>query len=137
MLHNAQYAIITCLSLLLLNHGVKYAHRFLKCRRRRLKRRRPDGSRSTACDYASLLCILYRDAGPKRCHHSQTSRAQSPLTPFTHVADWIVPFPRSQYYSPPSFKLSPYLRLFLPSLPPSRTRTRFMGNHHQMKSFLL
>ena len=37
-----------------------------------------------------------RDAGPKRCHYSQTSRAQSP-----HVADWVATFPRSQI-SPPA-----------------------------------
>ena len=36
---------------------------------------RPDGSASTAWDYASLLCNFYRDAGQKRCHDSQTSRA--------------------------------------------------------------
>ena len=29
-----------------------------------------------------LLCNLYRDAGPKRCQHSQTYRAQSPLNLF-------------------------------------------------------
>ena len=26
--------------------------------------------------------VLYRNAGPKRCHHSQTSRTQSPLNQF-------------------------------------------------------
>ena len=28
---------------------------------------------------AGILWNLYRDVGPKHCHHSQTSRAQSPL----------------------------------------------------------
>ena len=36
---------------------------------------------SAAWDYVNLLCNLYRDVGPKRCHHSQTSRAKSPLNP--------------------------------------------------------
>ena len=36
----------------------------------------------TAWDYAGLLCILYQDAGPKRCQHPQTSRVQSSLNPF-------------------------------------------------------
>ena len=61
--------------------GVECAHRFPVCRLRRLKGC-PDGSASTAWDYAGFLCKLHRDAGPKRCHHSQTSRAQSPLNPF-------------------------------------------------------
>ena len=39
-------------------------------------------SASTVRDYAGLLCILYRDAGRKCCHHSQTSRVQSPLNLF-------------------------------------------------------
>ena len=60
---------------------VYYAHNFPACRMRRLKGC-PDGNASTAWDYGGLLCNLYRDAGPKRCHHSQTSRAQSPLNPF-------------------------------------------------------
>ena len=33
-------------------------------------------------NYAGHLYNPYRDAGPKLCHHSQTSRAQSPLNPF-------------------------------------------------------
>ena len=39
-------------------------------------------SASTVWDYAGFLCSLYQDAGPKRCQHSLTSRAQSPLNPF-------------------------------------------------------
>ena len=44
----------------------------------------PDGSVSMAWDYASLWCNLNSLAlerpwaGPKRCHYSQASRAQSP-----------------------------------------------------------
>ena len=46
--------------------GVKYAYRLPACCMRGLKRC-PDGSASTACDYAGLLCNLYRDASLKRC----------------------------------------------------------------------
>ena len=60
---------------------------------------------------------LYRDASPKRCQHSQTSRAKSPLNHFLnmvqHVADWVAPFPRSQH-SPPS----PHKLLHIPPSPP-------------------
>ena len=56
--------------------GVEYA-----CRMRQLKVC-PDGSASTAWDYAGLLYNLYQYAGPKRCHHSQTSLAQSPQNSF-------------------------------------------------------
>ena len=60
---------------------VECAHRFPACRMRRLKGF-PVGSAFTVWDYAGILCNLYRDAGPKCCHHFQTSRAQSPLNPF-------------------------------------------------------
>ena len=42
----------------------------------------PDGIASTAWEYASLLCNIYRDAGAKCCHHPETSHAQSPLISF-------------------------------------------------------
>ena len=42
----------------------------------------PDGSTSTTLNYAGLLGNLYWNASPKRCHNSQTSRAQSPLNNF-------------------------------------------------------
>ena len=67
--------------------GAKYAHRCPTCRMMRLKGFH-DGSVSTTWDCAGLLCNLYslgyrdRDAVLSRCHHSQTSRAQSPLTIF-------------------------------------------------------
>ena len=66
---------------------VEYVHRFSVYCMRQLKGC-PDGSASTAWDYAGLIWNLYslgwrnRDAGPKRCHYSQNSRAQSPLNPF-------------------------------------------------------
>ena len=40
---------------------------------------------------------LYRDAGPKCCQHSQTSRAQSPLIPFY---TWCNFFLTGLHYSP-------------------------------------
>ena len=60
--------------------GVEYVHRFPSCCMRWLKGF-PDGSASTASDYVGLLCNLYRDAGPKWFHHSQTSCAHSSLNP--------------------------------------------------------
>ena len=52
---------------------------------------------------ASCVCNLYRDAGPKRCHNSQTSSATQPLLHMVqHIADCVVLFPRSQYSPPPS-----------------------------------
>ena len=57
------------------------SHRFPACHMRWLKGC-PDGSASTARDYAGLLCNLYQDAGPKRYQHSQTSRVQSTLNRF-------------------------------------------------------
>ena len=59
--------------------AVEYVHRFPACHMRRLKGC-PDGSASW--DYAGHLCNLHRDVNPKRCHHSQTSRAQSSPKPF-------------------------------------------------------
>ena len=51
------------------------------CCLRRLKGY-PDGSASTAWDFAGLLCNLYRVASSKRCQHFETSRVESPLNPF-------------------------------------------------------
>ena len=67
--------------------GAEYAQRYPACRMRWLNGC-PDGSASTVSDYAGLLYNFYslgwrnRDVGPKCCHYSQTSRAQSPLNPF-------------------------------------------------------
>ena len=61
--------------------AVEYAHRFPACCMRRQKAC-PDGSASTAWDYAGLLCNLYRNASPKCCHYSQTFRAKSSLNLF-------------------------------------------------------
>ena len=49
---------------------------------------------SMSWDYASFLWNLYnlgwrnQDAGPKCCHYSQTSCAQSPFNPFPHGAGY-------------------------------------------------
>ena len=66
-----------------------------------------------AWDYAGFLRNLCRDAGPKRCQHSQTARVQSLLHMVQHVADWVAPFPRSQHS---------------PSPPPSILRARELGS---------
>ena len=79
--------------------GVEYAHSFPACCMRQLKGCR-DGSASTAWDYAGLLCNLYLDDGPKHFHHSQTSRAISPLDPFytgCNLLLTVTPFLRSQH----------------------------------------
>ena len=66
----------------LCGRGIEFAHHIPAWRMRRLKEC-SDGSASTGgYTQVTFLCNLYRDAGPKRCHHSQTSRAQSPLNPF-------------------------------------------------------
>ena len=52
---------------------IEYAHRFPACRM---------ASRLQAWDYAGLLCNLFRDVGPKRYQHCQSSRAQYPLNHF-------------------------------------------------------
>ena len=66
--------------------------------------------------YPGLLCYLYRDFGLKRCHHSQTSRAQSPLNliyTWCNMSVWVAPFPRSQhFFLPPPF-FSPPSKFFL------------------------
>ena len=90
---------------------VEYAQRFSACRMRCLKEC-PDGIASTAWDYAVLLPLLrnlYRDAGPKRCQHSQTL-----LHMVQHAADWVASFLRSQH-SP----LSPLKFFHTPPLLPS------------------
>ena len=97
-----------------MGRGVEYMHRFPACRMRRQKRC-PDGSASTAWDYAGLLCSLYslgwryQDADPKRCHYSQTSHAHSKLFLHMeqHVADWVPPFPHTQH-SPPFVQILPF-----------------------------
>ena len=80
----------------------------------------PDGSASTAWDYAGLLYKFYslgcrdpRDAGPKRCHYSETSRVQSPPNPSV---------PRGQHFPPPpslQFLMLPFFTYPLsPPTPP-------------------
>ena len=76
-----------------------------------------DGRTSTAWDYASLLCN-YRDAGLKRCHHSQTSRVQFPLNPIYICCNCNMlltglhhspPLPLKFIITPPSAPASPSL----------------------------
>ena len=110
-----------------------YAHHFPPCRVKLLKWC-PDGSASTAWDYADLLCNLYRDAGPKSCHYSQTSRAQFPLKP---LYTWCHMLLTALHHSPgvgipPLFPSnSSILPLHLFSLLPSLTCMRVTGNYHQ------
>ena len=90
-----------------------------------------DGSTSTAWDYAGLMCNLYRDAGLKHCHHSQTSRVQSSLNSFCtwcNLLDWVALFPCSQHSPPPPN--SSILPLHLPLFLPSFACTRVRGNNH-------
>ena len=93
------------------------------CRMRRLKGC-SDGSGSTAWDYAGLLCNLNsldlrdHDAGPKCCHYSQTSRAQSPLN---HFYSWYNMLLTQSHSTPPPLKFfnTPLTSsLFFPSLRP-------------------
>ena len=104
--------------------GVEYAHRFPAWRMRRLKSF-PDDSAFTAWDYAGLLCILYRDAGPKRSHYSQTSRARSPINPFYKWRNMFL----TELHHP--FVVS--IPLFLPSNSFMRAREFIRGNHHHLK----
>ena len=68
----------------------------------------PNGSASTAWDYAGLLFNLYRDAGPKCSHQSLTSHAQPQLNPFytwyNILVTSIALFHRNQRSPPPAFK---------------------------------
>ena len=110
--------------------GVEYAHRFPVCRMRRLEGC-TDATATTAWNYAGLLCNLYRDAGPKRCHLYQTSRAQSSLNPFY---TWCDILPSGLHHLPvvsiPFLLLSYSSILHLPPLSPFLTCTRVRGNHH-------
>ena len=91
-----------------------------------------NGNASTAWDYACVMCNLF----PKRFHHSQTSRAQSPLN---HFYTWCNTLLTGLHHSPvvsiPLFlpSNSSILPLHLPSLHPSITCTRvhklFCINH--------
>ena len=54
----------------------------------------PNGSASTACNYACLLCNLYRNAGLKRC---QTYPVKSPLKLFYTLCNML---PTGLHYSP-------------------------------------
>ena len=96
--------------------GVEYDHLFPSCRLWRLKDC-PNGSASTAWDYAGLLCSIYWEAGPKRCDHSQNLSCPIPSQPLLymvqHVTDWVASFPRSQHSPPPPLK---FLHTPLPSL---------------------
>ena len=106
---------------------------------RRLKRF-PDGCASTAWDwdYTGFLCNLYRYADPNHCHHSQSSRTQSPLNPFYTWCNMLL---TGLYHSPlvsiplllssNSSILLLHLLFFLPSL----TCTRVRGNHHHHPKF--
>ena len=90
-----------------------------------------DGSTSTAWDYAGLMCNLYREAGLKRCHHSQTSRVQSTFNPF-YTCCWLgctIPLLLPSNSSILSLQLLPLL--------PSLTCARVRGNRHQGKSLTI
>ena len=93
----------------------------------------PDSSASTTWDYAALLWNHYRVARPKRCHHSQTSRTQSPLNPFYTWCNMLL---TGLHHSPVvSISLlipsnSSILSLHFPPMLPSLTCTRLRGNHH-------
>ena len=116
--------------------GVEYAHRIPACRMRRLNGC-PDDIASTAWDYVCLLCNHYRDAGPKRCHYSQTSRAQSPLNPlYTWSNMLLTGLHHSPVVSIPL--LLPWnpcmLPLHLPPLLFFLRCTRVRENHHHMQT---
>ena len=112
----------------LYGRGIKYAHRCHAYRTRRLNGC-PDGSACTAWDYACLLCNFYRDAGLKHCHHTYTSRAQSPLNPFYTCCWPSCTIPRSQHSPPPPplkfFHTLPYLPSIFPSFTCTRVRSFF------------
>ena len=88
-----------------------------------------DGSTSTAWDYAGLMCNLYRDAGLKRCHHSQTCRAQYPFNPFYTWCNMLL---TGLHHSPVVNipLLLPSNSSILPLHLPSLTCMRVRGNHH-------
>ena len=102
--------------------AVEFAHCFPACLMSRLKEC-PDGR----CP------DLFRDSGPKRCHHSQTSRTQSPLNPLYIWCNMMLTglhhssqpaFPSS---SPQILSYSPFTsHLFFSHL----TCTRVRGNHN-------
>ena len=78
----------------------------------------PNDRASTTWDYAGLPGNIYRDAGPKRCQHSQTYRAQSTFKPFYKWCNMLLPFPCSYHFSLPPWHSS-ILPLHLPiSFPP-------------------
>ena len=104
---------------------VEYGNGFLACHMRRLKGC-TDGSASTPRN-------LYQDAGPKRCQHSQNSRAQSPLNPFyTWCNILLTELHHSSVVSIPLLlpSNSSIFPLQLPPLFHSLMCTRVRGNHH-------
>jgi len=101
--------------------GVEYAHCFPTYHMRLLKEC-PDGSVSTAWDYTGILCNLYRDAGLKRCHYSQASRAQSALNPFYTWCNMLL---TGLHHSP--VVSNPILLLSNPSILPLHLRARELG----------
>ena len=113
--------------------GGEYGHRCPACRMRRLKGC-PDGSASTAWDIAGLLCNLYSLGhlyDPKRCHHSQTSRAQYPLNLFYTWCNMLLTI--FHHCSMVSFLfLLPSYSFILPLPLPTLTCTRLMGNHNNI-----
>ena len=119
--------------------GVVYAHRVSAWCMRRLKGY-PDGSVSTAWDYASLLCNLYRDTGPKGCKHSQNSLAQSSFNPFyTWYNVLLTGFHHSLVVGIPLLILwnASILPLHLPPLLSFLTCTRVRVNHHHQQFILI
>ena len=67
---------------------------------------------------AGLLCHLYRNAGPKHCHHCQTSRDQSPVDPFYAWCNMLL---TGMHHSPvvSILLLFPQILPYSPSPPPS------------------
>ena len=86
--------------------GVEYVHRFPACRMRRLKRC-PDGSISTAWNYADRLWKLYRDAGPIHCHFSQTYYTQFTCNRFYIWCNMLL---TELHPSPTLFPTLPYVK---------------------------
>ena len=88
----------------------------------------PDGSACMVWDYATLVCNLYnlgcrpRYASPKRCHSSETFRAQSPLNPFYIWSNMLL---TGMHYS-----TVVSIPLLLPLLRPSSKCTRVKGNYN-------
>ena len=117
---------------------VKNAHRLPEFHMRPLKGC-PDGTASTAWHYADLLCNLYRDTDPKRCHQSQTSCAQLWLKPFYTWCNMLLTgLHHSSVVSIPLLlpSNSSILPLHIPTLLPTLTCARVGGNRNNYNNQL-